>query len=88
MQHDNALVAQLHALCGPPARYSEYGVGDHISYRAIPPGAGVKQGVVLYILPACQDTATTQTPLTYLVDSGEGWPDYVYSGDIVEALTP
>jgi hypothetical protein len=71
---------QLESLAGPLSRFSEHKRGEAITYRM---GTKIRTGVILWIA-APHHEGSTHIPLTYLVESGQGWPDLVWQTDLVE----
>lgn len=65
---------------GPAARFSEHKSGEIITYRV---GSEVRVGEIIYVLAATQE-GSVHHPLTYAVDSGNGFPDVVWQTDILE----
>ena len=70
----------LESAFGPAARYSEHKPGDIIIYRV---GSEVRAGEIIYVMQPVQE-GSVHHPLTYVVDSGNGFPDMVWQTDILE----
>jgi hypothetical protein len=79
-QDIHALAANLEVVAGAAARYSDHKPGETITYHI---GSETRRGVILHVTPP-QQVLSQHIPLTFLCDSGHGWPDYVYQSDIIE----
>ncbi len=72
----------LEAACGPAARHSDHKPGETISYRV---GSETRTGEILYVQAPAQ-VGSEHMPLTYVVDSGHGFPDMVWQTDVIEQI--
>lgn len=70
---------QFEGLYGPLAS-GDYELGAVIRYRA---DGQIKRGEIVWRYGAGQTVSGAHHPLTYVVDPGAGFPDLVYSTDIV-----
>lgn len=80
MNEQDSLAASLEAVCGPAAAYSDYSIGTTITYRVSP--HEIRTGIILFVA-APQQVLSQHVPLTYVTDSGHGFPDLVYATDIL-----
>jgi hypothetical protein len=65
---------------GPAAKYSEHARGETITYHM---GGEIYTGEIVYIL-APQEILGTHYPLTYLVDAGHEFLDFVFQTNVIE----
>jgi hypothetical protein len=77
---DNDYQHNLEATCGPAARFSDHKAGETITYHC---GNEIRTGEIIYVT-APHEVASMHMPLTYVVDSGRGFPDMVWAPDITE----
>jgi hypothetical protein len=75
------LAANLASVCGEPARYADHAVGDLLTYHVS--SSETRTGAILFVA-APQQIVSSHIPLTYLCDSGNGFPDVVYQSDVIE----
>ncbi len=70
------------ALYGPAAPFSDHHIGERVRYRVGLDG-DLREGDVLYVI-APHEVDGQHLPLTYVVDSGHGFPDMVWQPDIIQ----
>lgn len=65
---------------GPEASYADHQEGEYITYHL---GTEVRTGEIVYVL-APRQVGSQHLPLTYVVDSGYGFPDLIWQTDVIE----
>lgn len=74
------MIDEMSESIGPHASYADHQAGEYITYHA---GAEIRTGEIVYIL-APRQVGSQHLPLTYVVDSGQGFPDLVWQTDVIE----
>lgn len=73
----------VHPDFGPAAQWSEYKVGDHITYRQS--GEAIYSGTIIWV-SAAGEIGTKHMPPNYVVErdgAGNSFPDIVFFSDVV-----
>lgn len=72
---------QRESAFGPEAQFSEYKRGETIRFRD---GDQVKQGTIIHVIAPSKAVVDGEMhPLTYVVDTGKGFPAMAYESDVV-----
>lgn len=72
----------LEGVIGPQAKFSEHKAGETIRFRQ---GNSEKTGAILYVrAPGAAIAGGTVHPTLYVVDCGEGFPEMVAPGEVIE----
>jgi hypothetical protein len=79
---DNEYQANLEAALGPEASFTDHKPGETIRYHC---GEEIRTGEIIYV-QAPHEVVSEHMPLTYVVDSGHGFPDFVYQTDVIEEI--
>jgi hypothetical protein len=78
---DNDYQENLEATLGPKASHTDHKPGETIRYYC---GGEVRTGEIIYV-QAPDQVGSEHMPLTYVVDSGHGFPDFVLQTDVRES---
>jgi hypothetical protein len=72
---------QREAAFGPEAQYSEHKRGETIRFTE---GGQEKQGTIIHVIASSQAVVDGEMhPLTYVVDTGKGFPSMIYAPDVL-----
>ncbi len=74
----------LEATLGPKTSHADadHKAGETIRYHC---GGEVRTGEIIYV-QAPEQVGSEHMPLTYVVDSGHGFPDMVWQTDVIKQL--
>lgn len=79
---DSDYQENLEATLGPKASHTDHKPGETIRYHC---GNEVRTGEIIYVQAPAQ-VGSEHMPLTYVVDSGHGFPDMVWQTDVIEEI--
>jgi len=72
---------QRESAFGPEAQFSEYKRGEVIRFRE---GSQERSGTIIHVIAPSQAVVDGEMhPLTYVVDTGKGFPSMVYASDVL-----